>query len=47
MSNGNVEAKRRATPTKYDEQVNLARSIVNEDPARVAQVVRKWAMNNG
>lgn len=46
-TNGNGDAKRRATPTKYEEQVNLARSIVNEDPARVAQVVRKWAMNNG
>jgi flagellar M-ring protein FliF len=46
-TNGNGDAKRRASPTKYEEQVNLARSIVNEDPARVAQVVRKWAMNNG
>lgn len=46
-TNGNGDAKRRTTPTKYEEQVNLARSIVNEDPARVAQVVRKWAMNNG
>ena len=45
--NGNGDAKRRTTPTKYEEQVNFARSIVNEDPARVAQVVRKWAMNNG
>lgn len=41
------ELKRRTAPTKYEEQINLARSIVNEDPARVAQVVRKWAMNNG
>jgi flagellar M-ring protein FliF len=41
------EIKRRAVPTKYEEQINLARSLVNEDPARVAQVVRKWAMNNG
>lgn len=47
MSNGNAEIKRRATPTKYEEQINLARTIVNDDPARVAQVVRKWAMNNG
>ncbi len=46
-ANGGNESPRRATPTKYEEQVNLARSIVNEDPARVAQVVRKWAMNNG
>ena len=46
-TNGGAGSPRRATPTKYEEQVNLARSIVNEDPARVAQVVRKWAMNNG
>ncbi len=37
----------RRMPTRYDEQIDLARSIVNEDPARVAQVVKKWAMNNG
>lgn len=47
VANGGSESTRRSTPTKYEEQVNLARSIVNEDPARVAQVVRKWAMNNG
>jgi flagellar M-ring protein FliF len=38
---------RARTRSRYDEQIDLARSIVNEDPARVAQVVKKWAMTNG
>lgn len=46
VSAATSEAGRRM-PTRYDEQIDLARSIVNEDPARVAQVVKKWAMNNG
>jgi len=41
------EAQRKKPPTKYDEQVEFARQLVQEDPARVAQVVRKWAMSNG
>jgi len=41
------EAQRKKPLTKYDEQVEFARQLVQEDPARVAQVVRKWAMSNG
>lgn len=44
---GSTSEPRPRTPTRYDEQIDLARSLVNEDPARVAQVVKKWAMNNG
>jgi flagellar M-ring protein FliF len=40
-------ARKRKGLSKYDENVQTARALVNEDPARVAQVVRKWAMNNG
>lgn len=31
----------------YDEDVARARTLVNEDPARVAQVVRKWVTTDG
>jgi len=44
---GSGEPQRKKPPTKYDEQVEFARQLVQEDPARVAQVVRKWAMSNG
>jgi flagellar M-ring protein FliF len=44
---GPAESTRKKPPTKYDEQVEFARQLVQEDPARVAQVVRKWAMSNG
>jgi flagellar M-ring protein FliF len=44
---GATELQRKKPPTKYDEQVEFARQLVQEDPARVAQVVRKWAMSNG
>ena len=44
---GSTEMQRKKAPTKYDEQVEFARQLVQEDPARVAQVVRKWAMSNG
>jgi flagellar M-ring protein FliF len=44
---GSTEMQRKKPPTKYDEQVEFARQLVQEDPARVAQVVRKWAMSNG
>jgi flagellar M-ring protein FliF len=46
-SSGSASEPRPRIPTRYDEQIDLARSLVNEDPARVAQVVKKWAMNNG
>ncbi len=32
--------------TKYEQNIQAARALVQGDPARVAQVVRKWAMNN-
>jgi flagellar M-ring protein FliF len=32
--------------TKYEQNVQAARALVQGDSARVAQVVRKWAMNN-
>lgn len=41
------DTQRKKPITKYDEQVEFARQLVQEDPARVAQVVRKWAMSNG
>lgn len=47
LSGGAASEPRPRIPTRYDEQIDLARSLVNEDPARVAQVVKKWAMNNG
>ena len=42
-----IPGKKRKGSSKYDENVQTARGLVNEDPARVAQVVRKWAMTNG
>lgn len=39
--------RKRKGLSKYEEHVQAARAMVDEDPARVAQVVRKWAMNNG
>ena len=30
----------------YDEQINEARALVNQDPARVAQVVNSWVTSN-
>lgn len=39
--------RRRKGLSKYEEHVQAAKAMVDEDPARVAQVVRKWAMNNG
>lgn len=44
---GATAARKRKNVSKYDENIQAARGIVNEDPARVAQVVRKWAINNG
>jgi flagellar M-ring protein FliF len=31
----------------FDEKVAAARNITNHDPARVAQIVRKWVSENG
>jgi flagellar biosynthesis/type III secretory pathway M-ring protein FliF/YscJ len=30
----------------YEEQINEARALVNQDPARVAQVVNSWVSGN-
>jgi flagellar M-ring protein FliF len=35
-----------ATPLDYDSQVAQARSLVSQDPARVAQVVKTWVGND-
>jgi flagellar M-ring protein FliF len=32
--------------TKYEQNIQAAKALVQGDSARVAQVVRKWAMNN-
>lgn len=40
-------SRKRKGLSKYEEHVQAAKAMVDEDPARVAQVVRKWAMNNG
>jgi flagellar M-ring protein FliF len=36
-----------ASPTAYEDQIAQARALVGEDPARVAQVVKKWVANDG
>jgi flagellar M-ring protein FliF len=33
--------------TAYEDQIAQARALVGEDPARVAQVVKKWVSSNG
>ena len=33
--------------TAYEDQIAQARALIGEDPARVAQVVKKWVSNNG
>jgi flagellar M-ring protein FliF len=35
------------SPTAYEDQIAQARALVGEDPARVAQVVKKWVANDG
>jgi flagellar M-ring protein FliF len=40
---GNVSG---AVPMDYDAQISQARSLVSQDPARVAQVVRTWVGND-
>ena len=35
------------SPTAYEDQIAQARALVGEDPARVAQVVKKWVSANG
>ena len=37
----------RGQGSAYEEQIAQARSLVNEDPARVAQVVKKWVATDG
>jgi flagellar M-ring protein FliF len=36
----------RSTGSAYEDQIAQARALVNEDPARVAQVVKKWVAND-
>lgn len=36
-----------APVTAYEDQIAQARALVGEDPARVAQVVKKWVANDG
>jgi flagellar biosynthesis/type III secretory pathway M-ring protein FliF/YscJ len=33
-------------PPKYEEKVAAAKNITGHDPARVAQVVKKWVSKN-
>ncbi|NDD74680.1 MAG: flagellar M-ring protein FliF [Gammaproteobacteria bacterium] len=49
MGAGDEEASAvaRVRRPAYDEDVARARTLVNEDPARVAQVVRKWVTTDG
>lgn len=35
-----------AAPQRFDQQVSNARALVNQDPKRVAQVVRTWVAND-
>ncbi|HTW37410.1 MAG TPA: flagellar basal-body MS-ring/collar protein FliF [Steroidobacteraceae bacterium] len=35
-----------ATPAAYEQQVSSARALVNQDPKRVAQVVRTWVASD-
>jgi flagellar M-ring protein FliF len=37
----------RSQGSAYEDQIAQARSLVNEDPARVAQVVKKWVATDG
>lgn len=37
----------RGSGSAYEDQIAQARSLVNEDPARVAQVVKKWVATDG
>ena len=36
-----------ATPQSYEQQLTLAKSMVSEDPKRVAQVVKGWVSADG
>lgn len=37
----------RGSTSAYEDQIAQARSLVNDDPARVAQVVKKWVATDG
>jgi flagellar M-ring protein FliF len=39
---GNDEGSAQATPLAYEQQLAQARTLVGQDPKRVAQVVRAW-----
>jgi flagellar biosynthesis/type III secretory pathway M-ring protein FliF/YscJ len=37
----------RGSASAYEDQIAQARALVSEDPARVAQVVKKWVATDG
>lgn len=46
-SAGYTSAETTMSATAYEDQIAQARALVGEDPARVAQVVKKWVSTNG
>jgi flagellar M-ring protein FliF len=46
-SAGYTSAEATMSATAYEDQIAQARALVGEDPARVAQVVKKWVSTNG
>ena len=46
-SAGYTSAEATTSATAYEDQIAQARALVGEDPARVAQVVKKWVSTNG
>lgn len=47
LSQDGAAAQLPSPEQKFEEQLNTARSIVGDDPGRVAQVVRNWVANDG
>ncbi len=46
-SAGYASAEATMSASAYEDQIAQARALVGEDPARVAQVVKKWVSTNG
>jgi flagellar M-ring protein FliF len=46
-SAGYASGEGNMSATAYEDQIAQARALVGEDPARVAQVVKKWVSNDG
>jgi flagellar M-ring protein FliF len=44
---GGNEPMRLPGPGRYEEVLDAARSLVREDPKRVAQLVKNWVGENG